>query len=201
VPSVWRRHPADRLQTAFRVRNHPWPSHSWQPLVAADFLSANQGRSERSSRTWANRSNHQRSRPPAARPPTGASWFRSTTTATSFRSRHTTCPQSTSTASELCRTLGIDEAARRPDSERLRADTRKTSLQRGKWADPRTAFYAGGCAREAGATGSQAAHPSGYVCGSAIDRAILLPRFFSRRHPRPSAEGSPPCRAPALRSC
>jgi hypothetical protein len=43
VPSVWRRHPADRLQTAFRVRNHPWPSHSWQPPVAADFLSANPG--------------------------------------------------------------------------------------------------------------------------------------------------------------
>jgi hypothetical protein len=25
------------------VRNHPWPSHSWQPAVAADFLSANPG--------------------------------------------------------------------------------------------------------------------------------------------------------------
>ena len=63
VPGVWRRHPADRLQTAFRVRNHPWPSHSWQPPVAADFLSAN---------------------------------------------------------------------PRPPDSERLRADTRKTQLQRGE---------------------------------------------------------------------
>jgi hypothetical protein len=72
VPSVWRRHPADRLQTAFRVRNHPWPSHSWQPPVAADFLSASRGRSERSSRTWANHSNRRRCRPPAARPPTHA---------------------------------------------------------------------------------------------------------------------------------
>jgi hypothetical protein len=35
---MWRRHPADRLQTAFRVRNHPWPWHSRQPPVAADFL-------------------------------------------------------------------------------------------------------------------------------------------------------------------
>ena len=43
VPSVRRRHPADRVQTAFRVRNHPWPSHSWQPPVAADFLSAIRG--------------------------------------------------------------------------------------------------------------------------------------------------------------
>jgi|LakMenEpi03Aug12_release.lakeMendotaPanAssembly.Ray.scaffolds.fasta_scaffold274675_2 hypothetical protein len=37
VPELRRRHPADRIQTAFRVRNHPWPSHSWQPPVAADF--------------------------------------------------------------------------------------------------------------------------------------------------------------------
>jgi hypothetical protein len=44
------------------------------------------------------------------------------------------CPQSTSTASELCRTLGIDEAARRPDSERLRAHAGKTPLQGGRQA-------------------------------------------------------------------
>jgi hypothetical protein len=36
------------------VRNHPWPSHCWQPPVAADILPAIQGRSGRSSRTWAN---------------------------------------------------------------------------------------------------------------------------------------------------
>jgi hypothetical protein len=36
-----RRYSADRVQTALRLRHHPWPSHSWQPPVAADFLSAN----------------------------------------------------------------------------------------------------------------------------------------------------------------
>ena len=55
VPSVRQRYPADRMQTSLRVRNHPWPSHSWQPPVAADFLSASRGRSGRSSRTWASR--------------------------------------------------------------------------------------------------------------------------------------------------
>ena len=41
MPGVWRRCSADRVQTALRLRNHPWHSHSWQPPVAADFLSAN----------------------------------------------------------------------------------------------------------------------------------------------------------------
>jgi hypothetical protein len=35
-------------QTFLPVRNHPWPSRCWQPPVAADFLSASQGRSESS---------------------------------------------------------------------------------------------------------------------------------------------------------
>ena len=48
VPQLWRRHPADCLQTVFRVRNPPWPSHSWQPPVAADLLSASRGRFGRS---------------------------------------------------------------------------------------------------------------------------------------------------------
>ena len=61
------RHPADCVQTAFRVRNHPWPSYSWQPPVAADFLSANQGRSGRFRPTSANRSNRLRFHLPAAR--------------------------------------------------------------------------------------------------------------------------------------
>ena len=82
-----RRHPADCVQTAFRVRNHPWPSHSWQPPVAADFLSANQGRSGRFCPTLANRSNRLRFLPHVARLPTGANSCRCTTTATSFK-RH-----------------------------------------------------------------------------------------------------------------
>jgi hypothetical protein len=43
-------------------------------------------------------------------------------------------PPSTSTPSDRYRTLGIDEAARRPDSERLRAHAGKTPRQRGRHA-------------------------------------------------------------------
>ena len=89
-------------------------------------------RKVRSSRTWVNHSNRRRSRRPAARPPTGPSSRKSTMTATSFRRRQTSCRRSTSTASDRCRQPGHDKAPRPPDSERLRADTRKTPLQRGK---------------------------------------------------------------------
>jgi hypothetical protein len=65
---------------------------------------------------------------------------RSTTTATSFRCPPKSCPRSTSPASDRCRTLGIDEAARRPDSARLRVDTRKTPLLRGKAGGPGKAW-------------------------------------------------------------
>jgi hypothetical protein len=50
-------------------------------------------------------------------------------TSAPFRRRQTSCRRSTSTASDRCRTLGIDEAARRPDSVRLRAHAGKTPLQ------------------------------------------------------------------------
>jgi hypothetical protein len=49
-----------------------------------------------------------------------------------LRLLRTSCPRSTSTASEPCRGRGQTKAPRRPDAERLRADTRKTPLQRGK---------------------------------------------------------------------
>ncbi len=90
------------------------------------------GRSGRSSRTSANRSNRRRSRPLVGRPPTGANSCRCMTTATSFNRRLTSCPTSTSTASDRCHMPGHNKAAGPPDSERLRADTRKTPLQRGK---------------------------------------------------------------------
>ena len=48
-----------------------------------------------------------------------------------LRLLRTSCPRSTSTASEPCRGRGQTKAPRRPDAERLRADTRKTPLQRG----------------------------------------------------------------------
>jgi hypothetical protein len=94
------------------------------------------------------------------------------TTATSFNRRLTSSPRSTSTASDRCRTRGHDEAARRRASERLRADPRKTPLQRGRRAI-REPLSGPGQPREAGATGSRAAQQSGNACGSAIDRAIL----------------------------
>jgi len=70
------------------------------------------------------------------------------------------------------RTRGHHEAARPPDSERLRADTRKTPLQgdRGRSGEP---LYGPGQPQDARATRSRAAHPSGNAGGSAIDRAIL----------------------------
>ncbi|RLS79788.1 MAG: hypothetical protein DWI03_00965 [Planctomycetota bacterium] len=92
-----RRHPADRVRTVLPVRNHPWPSHSWQPPVATDILSASRGRSGKSSRILANRSSRYQCRPLVARPPTGASSCRSMTIATSFKPRPTNCPRSTST--------------------------------------------------------------------------------------------------------
>jgi hypothetical protein len=115
--------------------------------------------------------NRRRSLPLAGRPPTGASSSKCVTTATSFRRHPTSCPQSTSTASDRCRTRGYDKAARRPDSERLRADTRKTPLQ-GEGGRSREPLSGPGQAREAGATGSRVVHQSDDACGSAIGRAI-----------------------------
>jgi len=82
VPGVWWRHPAHRVQTVLPVRNHPWPSHCWQPPVASDILSASRGRSGRSWHISANRSNHRPSLPPVAHRPTGESSCRSTRNAT-----------------------------------------------------------------------------------------------------------------------
>ncbi len=124
------------------------------------------------SRILANRSNRRRSRPLAGRPPTGANSCSFMTIATSSNRRLTSSPRSTSTASDRCRTPGHEKAARRPDSERLRADIRKTPLQGGEGARPGSRFGPG-LPREAEETRSRAAHPSGDGCGSAIDRAIL----------------------------
>jgi hypothetical protein len=73
-------------------------------------------------------------------PPTGANSCRCTTTEQSFSHRPTSCPRSTSTASDRRRTRGHDNAARPPDSERLRADGRKTPLPEGMAADPASRF-------------------------------------------------------------
>ena len=60
---------------------------------------------------------------------TGANSCRCVMSAPSFNLRPTICRQSTSTASESCRTRGTNEAARWPASERLRTDPRKTLLR------------------------------------------------------------------------
>ena len=80
------------------------------------------------------------------------------------------------------RPLGIDEAARRPDSERLRVDARKTPRQGGIQAFRELLF--GG--RKTGARGSRAAHQPGNASGRAIDRAIFQPApptSAGNRHP------------------
>jgi hypothetical protein len=105
-----------------------------------------------------------------ARPPTGANSCRSMTIATSFRRRPPGCPRSTSTASEPCQTPGHNKPARRPDSERLRADARKTPLQGGTRVFRELLF--GGW--ETGARGSRAAHQSAHARGSVIGRAIFV---------------------------
>jgi hypothetical protein len=61
----------------------------------------------------------------------------------SSRRQPTNSPRSTSTASDRCRTPGHEKAARRPDSERHRADIRKTPLQGGRGPVQGAAFRAG----------------------------------------------------------
>ena len=81
--------------------------------------------------TWVSRLSRRRCRPLVARPPTGASSCKSTTTGHSSKLRPTSCrscPRSTSTASGPSRPRGINEATTRPDSQRLRAG-KKSPLQ------------------------------------------------------------------------
>jgi hypothetical protein len=92
-------------------------------------LSRSRSRSGRSSHILANRSNLRRCRLLAGRPPTGASSCRCMMTAPSFNLRPKTFQRSTFTASESCRTRGINEAARWPAAERLRTAPRKTLLR------------------------------------------------------------------------
>jgi hypothetical protein len=85
------------------------------------------------------------------------------------------CRRSTSTASEPCRGRGHNKEVRPPDSERLRAETRRRHFrgERGRFREPLSGPRQ---PREAGAIRSRAAHQSGNACGSAIGRAILFQR-------------------------
>jgi len=98
-------------------------------------------------------------------------------TATSSSHCLTSCPRSISTASDRGRTRGHDKAPRPPDSERLRADARKTPLPGAMAADPVSRFPG----RDRAGRRERAAHPSGDARGSAIDRTILAP--FHRWRP------------------
>ncbi len=75
-------------------------------------------REVRFSHTSANRSSRRPSRRPGDRPPTGANSSRRMTTAMSFKSRPTSCPVSTSEASERCRPRGIQAPDGRPGRHR-----------------------------------------------------------------------------------
>ena len=85
-------------------------------------------REVRFSHTSANHSSRLPSLPLVARPPTGARSCRSMTTATSFNPRPTSCPRSTSTASDRRRTRGV-EAPGTADWDAVCADERKTPPQ------------------------------------------------------------------------
>ena len=86
-----------------------WPAWARSFRSSARGVVATSGSSRslpsrgRSGRSWhisANRSNNRPSRPPVAHPPTGENSSRSTTTGQFFRRRPSSCPTSTSTASE-----------------------------------------------------------------------------------------------------
>ena len=85
-------------------------------------------REVRFSHTSANHSSRLPPLPLVARPPTGARSCRSMTTATSFNPRPTSCPRSTSTASDRRRTRGV-EAPGTADWDAVCADERKTPPQ------------------------------------------------------------------------
>jgi hypothetical protein len=72
-----------------------------------------------------------KSRRLADRPPTGASSSRLMTSAKRFRCRPTSCPRSTSTASDPSRARGHNKAAWKPDLESLCTDAREMPPQMG----------------------------------------------------------------------
>ena len=92
-----------------------------------------------------------------------------------------------------------------PRGRRTQKDSAPTREKRhfgGEGGRPRPPLSGAGQAREAGATRSRAAHPSGNACGSAIDRANLRPsRACGRSCPgRDGPRRAPsPCRGRASR--
>jgi len=185
VPSLRRRHPADRVQSAFRVRNHPWPSHSWQPPVAADFLSASPGRSGRFSPTWVNHSHRRRCRLLVARPPTHAELVQMHDDREALQGRidfsaHDRYPQP------------LNPAGREVSTQPPRGPTRRDSAHK-----PENRHFGGGrqadweapsAGRDTGAPDSRAAHPLDNGCGRAIGRAIPRGRPASRLQKRRLAD-------------
>ena len=111
------------------MRTHPWPSHSWQPPVDAAFLSEIRGPSGRSSRHRANRENLRQSLPLPARRPPGASSCRCTFHGDVLQGSPDDVPEIDIHSLSPRHEARHREPGRRPDSERLFADLRKTPLQ------------------------------------------------------------------------
>jgi hypothetical protein len=100
------------------------------------------------------------------------------TTATSFKRHPTSCLRPTSTASEPCRSRGHDEAPRRPDSEKLRANA-KTMPLRGEDGRSGKRFLGSTRRDQPAPRGPRVVQQSGHACGSAIGRPILYPLTYS----------------------
>ena len=134
---------------------------------------------------------HQPFLPPVARPPSGASSCRRTTTGHFSKRRPTNCPRSIFTASERCRTRPAYVGELRTGTRS--AKTREKRHRSGCGAFRETRSRPPGRSSR----GSRVAHQPEDRCGAAIDRAILYPqrgRFTTgaiaianwRRMPRPS---------------
>ncbi len=119
------------------------------------------------SRTWANHSNRLRCYPPEARPPTGASSCKSTTTGHSSKLHPTPCPRSTSTASEHRLTQPAHVGKLRPATRSAQTPEKRHQSGCGAFRETRSG-RPGRSSR-----GSRVAHQPEDRCGSAIDQASL----------------------------
>ena len=144
------------------------PNHKLRPAVTA-----------------LNRSNRRQCRPPAGRPPTGASSCRSTTTGQSFKRQPTSCPRSTSTSSERYRTQAAD-APGTANWDAVCDEARKTPPQ----GDARRCGEPPPDGRHAQSRPSRTVRQPEDRRGSAIDRAI--PKMVARYRRMPAGATKAP---------
>ena len=131
------------------------------------------------------RSNRRQCRPPAGRPPTGASSCRSTTTGQSFKRQPTSCPRSTSTSSERYRTQAAD-APGTANWDAVCDEARKTPPQ----GDARRCGEPPPDGRHAQSRPSRTVRQPEDRRGSAIDRAI--PKMVARYRRMPAGATKAP---------